>query len=188
VADAPLEAYGFYSLFAWTGQPTDQAVAWFLDGDHIAKASDFTASISWGDGTTSQGRLISQGYGMFDVAGTHTYSHAGNYTIQVTIKDVGGNSASATSPMSVDDATWVASPDLLSGTQGRAFTADVDTFLDGDPMATEGRRLTGAVGSPTSSVLLAIDPLGPTDSVRVLDEALASLGGATKLRSRWATL
>jgi hypothetical protein len=137
VADAPLEAYGFYSLFAWTGQATDQAVAWFLDGNHIAEASDFTATIRWGDGTTSPGRLVSQGYGMFDVVGTHTYAHAGHYTIQVTIKDVGGNTASATSPMSVDDGGLLASlGNPVSATRNPSFTAAVDTSLDGDPIAT----------------------------------------------------
>jgi hypothetical protein len=136
VADAPLEAYGFYSLYAWTGQATDQAVAWFIDGNHIAEASDFTATINWGDGTTSPGRLISQGYGMFDVAGTHTYAQAGNYTIQVTINDVGGSSASATSPMSVDDGWWFASfGSPVSATRNPSFMAAVDTSLDGDPMA-----------------------------------------------------
>ena len=137
VADAPLEAYGFYSLFAWAGRATDQAVAWFLDGNHVARASDFTASIRWGDGTTSPGRLISKGYGMFDVAGTHTYAHAGHYTIQVTIKDVGGSTASATSPMGVDDGWSLASlGDPVSATLGPSSTAAVDTSLDGDPMAT----------------------------------------------------
>jgi hypothetical protein len=169
VADAPLEAYGFSSLFAWTGQATDQAVAWFLDGNHIAEASDFTATIRWGDGTISQGRLISQGYGMFDVAGTHTYAHAGNYTIEVTIKDVGGNIASATSPMGVDD--------------GWSYVSAVAQAAT----ATGDRRLTRAVASPMTRDPIAIDRLGPMDPVRVLDEALASLGGASKSRSRRAT-
>jgi hypothetical protein len=157
VADAPLEAYGFYSLFAWRGQATDQAVAWFLDGNPSAQASDFTASISWGDGTTSQGRLISQGYGLFDVAGTHTYADAGNYTIQVTIEDVGGSIASASSPMSVDDGWLFASlGDPVSGTRDPSFTAAVDTSLEGNPMSTpadlaaqigreDGATLTGKI-------------------------------------------
>ena len=37
----------------------------------------------------TQGRLVSQGYGMFDVHGGHTYAVAGNYTIAARLKGAG---------------------------------------------------------------------------------------------------
>ena len=194
VADAPLTAYGFYSLFAWAGQATDQAVAWFLDGNHVASASDFTATIDWGDGTISQGRLISQGYGMFDVDGSHTYAVAGNYTIAVTIEDVGGSIASATSPMSVDDGWWFESLGNLTvagthtDTTAGTFTTKVAVNDDrGFYSADNGKAKVTAASTPAqgrASSTASLDSLAPS---WVIDEGLASLGGAPRPRSWWAT-
>src|SRR5262249_41818958 len=80
-----------------------------------------------------------------------------------TIQDVGGSCASATSPMSVDDGWWLASPGgPVSATRVPSFPAAVATSLDGTPMATpadvtaplprgDGRTPTGQLTAPRGS-------------------------------------
>ena len=79
-------------------------VATFTDANPNATASDFTATIDWGDGTSTTGTVVAQSGGGFAVDGAHTYADEGQYTIGVTVNDVGGSTASATSTATVADA------------------------------------------------------------------------------------
>src|SRR5262249_14922109 len=82
------------------------------------------------------GRLVPQSSGWFDVYGDHLYAKLGTYNVQFAIQDVGGSSGSASSTLTVEDAIWVASPDLLFETQGQTFTATVAMFSYSNPTAT----------------------------------------------------
>jgi WD40 repeat protein len=53
--------------------------------------SEFAATITWGDGTTSSG-TVSGSNGLFQVAGGHTYATPGNYTIQLEVSQAWGSS------------------------------------------------------------------------------------------------
>jgi hypothetical protein len=67
-------------------------VSAFTDANPLATASQFTAMISWGDGTTSAGTVahaVSQPY--FVVTGEHAYAKVGTYKVTTAIRDVGGN-------------------------------------------------------------------------------------------------
>jgi hypothetical protein len=59
-----------------------------------ATAGDFTATLAWGDGQTSNGTLQPQGGGTFEVFGSHTYANPGSYRIAITLSDNHGNSVS----------------------------------------------------------------------------------------------
>lgn len=96
VADAPLSAAG---VSITTTNPLSATVATFTDADPNGTLTDYTASISWGDGTTSAGTV--SGNGPFAVAGTHTYSALGPYSVVTRICDVGGACAEATSQVLV---------------------------------------------------------------------------------------
>ena len=101
VADAPLSATGNDGL---ASRPTVSglAVATFTDGNLAAPASDFTATIDWGDGTAaSAGTVVARGEGAFAVTGSHGYSSYGPRTVTVSIVDVGGSKATATSHIMV---------------------------------------------------------------------------------------
>ena len=53
-------------------------VATFTDANPNATVSDFTATITWGDGSTSAGTVVATGNG-FAVNGAHTYADEGSY-------------------------------------------------------------------------------------------------------------
>ena len=113
-------------------------VATFTDANPNATASDFTATINWGDGTSTSGTVVAQNGGSFAVDGTHTYADEGKYAVSTTIKDVGGSTASTTSNASIADAALSAVavggqpetlfqsiPDLFSTPPNSTFISDV---------------------------------------------------------------
>src|SRR5262249_12143265 len=53
VADAPLDVYGFDPLPLTVGETRTALIGWLTDGNPNAKATDFTVTIDWGDGTSS---------------------------------------------------------------------------------------------------------------------------------------
>lgn len=84
------------TLIAPAGQALiNAAVATFTDTDTTAPASEFVATIDWGDGTTSAGTIAGSN-GSFGVTGSHTYAAAGQDTISVTMEEPSPGSAVAT--------------------------------------------------------------------------------------------
>ncbi len=67
------------------GQAFSGAVATFTDSGLAVAASEYNATITWGDGGISAGTIISDGAGGFRVHGTHTYNTAGNQPLHVQI-------------------------------------------------------------------------------------------------------
>jgi hypothetical protein len=80
---------------AFVATPFSGVVATFTDTNTANVPSDFTATIDWGDGTTTAG-TVAGGGGTFSVSGTHTYSTAGAETVTVTLTDDAPGTASAT--------------------------------------------------------------------------------------------
>src|SRR5207247_1617835 len=58
-------------------------------------AGHHSATWDWGDGTTSSGTLA-EANGTGTVAGTHSYTAAGTYTVMLTVTDRGGKSGRET--------------------------------------------------------------------------------------------
>ncbi len=120
---------GGFSLNATAGNPTSGSVATITDPNTSATASAYSATINWGDGTTSPG-TITGGNGSFNVAGTHAYASSGRHPIAVTITAVGTSQGSST----VNDSATITSapgrvvtgkPPSVSGTTA-AFSGSVD--------------------------------------------------------------
>ncbi len=63
----------------------------FIDGNAMALAIDFNATIHWGDGTsTAAGSIAKDADGVYHVAGGHTYQHPGpigGYEVTASISD-----------------------------------------------------------------------------------------------------
>ncbi len=93
VLDAPITATG--TTVDLTGKGGKNAVvAQFTDANPAAKASDFLATVFWGDGQSSTGTVTKDPSGGFDVLGSHKYAVAGTYSIQVKIQDGGAKTLS----------------------------------------------------------------------------------------------
>jgi hypothetical protein len=55
--------------------------------------TDFSATINWGDGSSSTGNITAPNGGPYTVSGSHHYATTGNFTITTIINDVGGSHA-----------------------------------------------------------------------------------------------
>lgn len=78
----------------------------FYDGNPTGTAADFTATIDWGDGSTSPGAVRAEGAG-FRVSGTHTYSDPGGYPYHVFVTITDTNAAHTPSPNALTVSSWV---------------------------------------------------------------------------------
>jgi hypothetical protein len=135
IADAPLTAVGT-ALSATEGTAFSGVVATFTDPDPAATVADYSATIAWGDGTTSAGSIaFNPTRAAFTVSGAHTYARAGSYAAAVSIGDYGGSRAQASAPATIADAPLTAAGTALSATEGTAFSGVVATFTDPDPAA-----------------------------------------------------
>jgi len=105
-------------------------VALFSDSDTSKTASFYTASISWGDGTTTPG-TITGGSGLFTVTGQHTYADEGSFTVSVAVTGATTSTGSSTATVNEADAlsgTAVA----FAATEGNVFSGTVAHFIDTD--------------------------------------------------------
>ena len=137
VADAPLSAT-VVAINPTLGIPFSGVVATFSDANTNAPVSDFTATITWGNGNITTGTITPLGGGNFSVSGTNTYSQAGFYTLNVAIADVGGSSANASTTINLSGSSQSITLTALgiSTTEGQNFSGVVATFTDTNPNAT----------------------------------------------------
>lgn len=153
----PLTATGA-SLSATEGFTFQGTVAALTASAASAAASDFTATIDWGDGTsTTSGSVTSSGNGGFLVAGNHVYSEEGSYNVVVTVTDKSNNTITAADAVDVADAPLLAVGNRVQVSQGLVATdVTVASFVDtggadavGDYTATidwgDGATSTGTV-------------------------------------------
>lgn len=90
VHDAQLTASGA-GFNASQNTPVAATVAAFVDANTASNASEFSAAIAWGDGTSTAGSVAAAPGGGFAVTGSHTYTKTGSFTVAVTISDTGGS-------------------------------------------------------------------------------------------------
>lgn len=120
------------------GQAFSGVVGSFTDADPLATTSDYSATITWGDGNTSTvgaAAFSANGSGGFDVTAGHTYTEAGVYAVQVVIHDTGSAQTTVNNVMLVADASLSVVPPapLFAGpTVGVGATPDAvfDASLD----------------------------------------------------------
>jgi cyclophilin family peptidyl-prolyl cis-trans isomerase len=141
IADAILTATPL-TINTVRGAPlTNIVVATFSDADPSSDAGDFTASINWGDGTTTAGIITAGANNTFNVQGTHTYNATGNFQIGVTITEVNASQDVSPSTVTTTSTAVVAVPmndvfvdaayqDLLGRDADAAGMASFTAFLD----------------------------------------------------------
>jgi streptogramin lyase len=122
---APFEGAGFSGM-----------VASFIDGDGNSDPQGYTASIVWGDGTSSAGTLSAKG-GSIDVSGSHAYSEEGHFDVTVRIVDSqDGCALDMVSSAIVSDADLAGSGYGIDLKRGKVVGGPVATFSDADPFGT----------------------------------------------------
>jgi hypothetical protein len=134
-------------------------VATFTDADPNGAATDYTATVDWGDGTTTAGVIGTAG-SAFNVTGSHVYAEDGTHTITVTIADVGGSTATASSTANITEPGISATPVAVSGFE-RSSAADITvaTFTHGNG------------GEPAGGFAAAIDWGDGTSSMGTVSES-----------------
>jgi hypothetical protein len=97
VGDVPITATGTTFVASALVPFTNQLLATFTNGVPNSAASNFTATINWGDNSVTGGAVQTNVLGRKEVRGAHTYTNAGNYPVLVTITSYLGANASITS-------------------------------------------------------------------------------------------
>jgi hypothetical protein len=196
VADAALTGGALTPPQAFVQEPFSSAVLFhFTDGDPGGTASDYTATITWGDGTTStvtglasgNGQIVAGGSG-FDVLGSHMYAAAvSNQTFRVQVGDSGG---AAPVSSSVDNFSVAASavrvqPAAVSATEGAPVHGVlVATFRDANSNAAPyTATINWGDGDTTASYTIAPDAnvAGQFDVLASKTRGYAEEGIATTL-------
>jgi uncharacterized protein (TIGR03118 family) len=109
-------------------------VAKFTDADKNTDPAQYAASIQWGDGTPSQGKITADPSGGFDVIGTHTFKQGGQFRITAQIGDTDGDVVSVSTTNIVANAplTVIGVP-VRANKSGVVPKSVVAVFVDGDP-------------------------------------------------------
>jgi hypothetical protein len=170
VADAPLAVTAQAPTAVEGLAVSGLLLATFTDADPNAAASDFAASVAWGDGQTSGSTAGSvtiqtdpKNVGAFDVLATKPgpYAEEGAYTLAVTVTDAGGVAASAGPVVTAADAPLALTAQAANAVEGQAVSGVLlATFTDADPNAAaadysasvawgDGQTSTGAAGNVT---------------------------------------
>jgi hypothetical protein len=188
VTHAPLVGWG-QTVALTEGTSGPAVVALFSDPDPRDAASDFIATITWGDGKTSSGTVSPAGGGLFQVSGSHAYAEEGNYAIGVSIQDDRGASALTTSTAAVTDAILTPIPLTLTVTGNKTFAGIVGLFSDADPAGTaadytatitwdDGSTTAGAVSGSGAFVVTAAHKFGVFKGPHTIVVSVADAGGA----------
>jgi hypothetical protein len=112
--------------------PFQGLVATFTEKNPTAKASQFTATIKWGDGTTTTGTITATAAtpagANFNVIGSHMYTMAGQFPVAVTIKDADGGTTSTSRNTTVAFGALTPLSVAIHATEGTPFTGTVGMF------------------------------------------------------------
>lgn len=142
VGDAPLNSNNGTPITATAGTAFSGTLGSFNDADPNGKKGDYKVSINWGDGsapdnTTGSVTANANGSGnSFNVAGTHTYTMNGPFTITTTVTDKDGESTSFQTDANVTyTGVGFVIPQPVNTTEGTDFKGTVATFTALDPNA-----------------------------------------------------
>src|SRR5205814_2125699 len=148
-------------------------------------AHAYTASIDWGDGSSSNGTLVGDGVGLFHVVGTHTYAAEGPYPVDVRVDSTETQGVTATAHSHAV---------VFSYTSGGSFVVGEDRDGNGSRHDLLRRRSHGArrravIAGAAGLVVLAAAPTAETAAnpsprgAIVFAEARADVFDASSIRA-----
>jgi len=98
-------------------------------------ATDYAATVSWGDHTSSTAQIADKPDGIVGIVAAHPYRRPGSYVVQVTVADRLHRSLVATGTATIVDAALRAEGRVLRLPASRVVRGTIATFVDGNPLA-----------------------------------------------------
>ena len=136
------------------------AVGAFTDANPFAPASDFAASINWGDGSSATaGTIAPNGAGGFQVSGAHAFTGAeerAKFVITIIVRDKGGSTVTMHGSATISDAPLAATGRFLALGRDGSFAGRVASFVDANPFAPVSdfsAKITWGDGEQSSGVI-----------------------------------
>jgi PKD repeat protein len=160
ISPAPLASQGV-PVSAVEGESFTGTLATFTDAFTGRPASHYTASVAWGDGSTTAATIVPVADGSFQVAASHTYATVGGYTTTTTISDPDGSQTTAVSTADVSPAPLSSTGVANTAIEGQAFSATLARFTDayaGRPASHYAASVDWGDGSPVASAAISADP------------------------------
>jgi hypothetical protein len=149
------------------GQSTGGTLATFTDSSPHPSVTDYTAVVTWGDGSTdtltsASGGIVKNNNGSYSVVDNHTYAEESTSSMfSVQISDNAGGSAGSSATIQVQDAALTATPKTISTKEESAVSGvTVATFTDADPagrISDYGATINWGDGDTTASVSIVAD-------------------------------
>lgn len=172
------------NVSAREGHAINQVVA---TGTAYGTTGAITATINWGDSSSSTGTVTVTSNGIFSVVGKHTYAEEGTYSITVLVSDSAGHTAQANGSANAADAPLKANAPTMS-VQGLSVTLN-GTFTDGDPGGTvsdytatinwgDGTSTSGTIGN-TSGFTVSGSHTYTKHKTYVVKVTVTDAGGST---------
>jgi hypothetical protein len=147
VSDPPVSATGGFNLSGTAGLPLGApTLATFTDPAGAESLSNYSAQISWGDGTSSSGLISNDaGSGVFTVQGDHTYPASspqgpGSPTmlpIQVTISHESWGTVTVNDSVTISQPALSAWGQVAVALEDQSFTATVASFTGASSSASD---------------------------------------------------
>ena len=133
---------------------SNKVVATFTHASGVEPASNFVATINWGDNSTSTGTVTLSGT-TYSVTGSHTYSKSGTYTVSTTVTDPGGDPpiGATQNAMAIVATGNVATPAASTPSSGITLNSASANSATSASTAVSGG--TPSVSSTTSSLVKA---------------------------------
>src|SRR5258708_3587201 len=129
---------------------TNFTVATFTDSNTTEAAGEFTATIDWGDGTTTVGIVTGGGAGNFTVSGTHTYvDEETGIRVITTLTETAPGAVPASATSAIFNVT---EGDALTGTASAPTTVVEGTSFNGSVATFTGASLTNTAADFTATI------------------------------------
>lgn len=170
-------AYGFDANSA--AQFALATVATFRTTNPAATASNFSASIDWGDGTVTAGTIQKNRSGSYSVYGTKTYGAAASGEMPITVTVTGPDGATSTATTTADVRNFASLADGVLSVYGTSAADRIGIGRKGAYYAVTVNGQTLAFAASDVSLITAYGLAG-NDSITKADQVVGAYvdGGA----------